>query len=409
MVAADLDAFGSTDIDHRMLRGGLPPLLVGDAHRRRRIRGVDRIVLGQGPVDPRYDPRVERSALVVVLALVIACGNGSPPPAGEDSEGASSGSAGSSGSAVDSTGSSSAGASSDAATTTTTADTSGTDTSTAPFEHEFHTLLTDDGRLALHSNLPPAVDACLALPFADPPCDDLDADGLVDAWEDVVLDRLRPLRRLDEAESAVEDPAFVHADVGRVAAAADDTFRLMVMLGYSRDYGSCGFTAHNGDSERVVLALAPWPVEGEGGVVMDRAYTAAHEGAPTDHGRTFVGDQLAQLVFTPDPAIGQPRWVVFPSADKHATYATVEICEGISPIPCLDEDCGPDGVDDPTAFDVLPLSFNAGEIEAPRLTDLALVGFPGDDAWADQDFCGGLGGTGCSSSVRSKLLVDPFE
>lgn len=352
---------------------------------------------------------MERSALVVVLALVIACGDGSPPPAGEDSEGSSSGSAGSSGSAADSTGSSSADASSDAASTTTTADPSGTDTSTSPFEHEFHTLLTDDGRLALHSNLPPAIEACLALPFVDPPCDDLDADGLVDAWEDVVLDRLRPLRRLDEAESAVEDPAAVLADVGRVTTAADGSFRVMVMLGYSYDYGSCGFTSHNGDSERVVLGLAPLPAEGEGGVVMDRAYTAAHEGTPTDHGRTFVGDELGQLVLTPDPATGQPRWVVFPSADKHATYATVEICEGISPIPCLDEDCGPDGVADPAAFDVLPAAWNAGEPETPRLTDLTRVGFPGDDAWADQDFCGGLGGTGCSSSVRSKLLVDPFE
>ena len=108
-------------------------------------------------------------------------------------------------------------------------------------------------------------------------------------------------------------------------------------------------------------------------------------------------------------ATAEPRWVVFPSADKHATYATVEICEGISPVPCLDEDCGPDDVADPALFDVLPLSFNAGELAAPRLTDLTPAGFPGDDAWAEQDFCGGLGGTGCSSSVRSKLLVDPFE
>jgi hypothetical protein len=346
---------------------------------------------------------------ILVLALMMACG-GDPPSVGEDgaSESSSSSSEGSTSSVADSTDSSTAepGTGSGDATT---GEASGTDTTTTPFEHEFHTLLTDEGRLALHSNLPPAVDACLALPFADPPCDDLDADGLVDAWEDIVLDRLRPLRRLDEAESAVDDPTFVHADVGRVATAADGSYHLMVMLGYTRDYGSCGFTAHNGDSERVVLALVPLPAEGEGGVVMDQAYTAAHEGTPTDHGRTFVGDELAQLVFTPDPVAAEPRWVVFPSADKHATYATVEICEGISPVPCLDEDCGPDDVDDPALYDVLPLSFNAGELETPRLTDLTPAGFPGDDAWADQDFCGGLGGTGCSSSVRSKLLVDPFE
>lgn len=347
-----------------------------------------------------------------MLALVIACGDGSPPPAGEGSgsDDASSGTAGSTtGPTPEPTGSSGADAGSSSGGATTTTEPTGDETSTTPFVHEFHTLLTDDGRLALHSNLPPAVDACASLPFSDPPCDDLDADGLVDAWEDVVLDRLRPLRRLDEAEQAVEDPAFVFADVGRVITAADGSYRVMVMLGYTYDFGSCGFTSHNGDSERVALALVPLPEEGEGGVVMDQAYTAAHEGTATDHGHTFAGDELAQLVLTPDPVVGEPRWVVFPSADKHATYATLEICEGISVIPCFDEDCGPDGVADPAMFDVLPMAFNAGELEAPRLTDLTVAGYPGDDAWAEQDFCGGLGGTGCSAPVRDKLLVDPFQ
>jgi hypothetical protein len=346
-------------------------------------------------------------SLGLALAWGLGCGGSSPPPVGE---GGSSSDASTGTGAPETIGATtSADPDAGSSTSTTALDTSGTDSSAAPFVHELRTLLTDDGRLALHSNLPPAVAACLALPAADPPCDDLDADGLVDAWEDVVLDRLRPLRRFDEAESALDDPAAVLADVGRVVAAGDGTFRVMVMLGYSYDYGSCGFTSHNGDSERVVLGLVPLPSEGEGGVVVDRAYTAAHEGAPTDQGRTFVGDALAQLVYTPDPATGQPRWVVFPSADKHATYATLAICEGISVIPCFDEDCGPDGVADPAAYDVLPASWNAGEPAAPRLTDLAPVGFPGDDAWADQDFCGGLGGTNCSSSVRSKLLIDPFE
>jgi hypothetical protein len=42
------------------------------------------------------------------------------------------------------------------------------------------------------------------------------------------------------------------------------------------------------------------------------------------------------------------------------------------------------------------------------VSDLGPVGFPGDDAWADRRFCGGLGGEECSSSVREKLVVDPF-
>ncbi len=293
------------------------------------------------------------------------------------------------------------------------ASTTGASTSTTggqgPFVLDVHTVLTGDGRLALTANLPAAVAACAALPARDPPCDDLDQDGLVDLWEDLVLERLRPLRRMDEEEQLLGDPEGVVADVGRVAPVGDRT-RLFVMLGYSKDYGSCGgFTFHNGDSERVALDLAAYPEGGPGGVVVSAAYTAAHEGTVSDHGALYSGADLDTLVVDADPNTGEPRWVVFPSADKHATYATVAICEGISFIPCFDEDCAPDGVDDPAAFDLLPAKWgNAGEEAAPRLTDLSGLGFPGDDAWKDQDFCGGLGGSPCSSAVREKLLVDPF-
>lgn len=285
---------------------------------------------------------------------------------------------------------------------------SSTGTTPDPFALDCHTAFARPQQLALVCNLPMTLAACRQLDALDVPCADVDRDGLTDAWEDLALDLLRPLRRLDEAESLVDDPAAVLADVGRVAPVGERV-RLYVMLGYSKDYGSCGgITGHNGDSERVALDLQPDPTHGPGGVVVVGAYTAAHEGTANDHGQLFLGPDLAQLVFAADPVTADPRWVVFPSADKHATYASIPICEGISPIPCIDEDCGPDDVDDPAAYDRLPASANAGEEAAPRLGDLDSLGFPGDHAWADQDFCGGLGGTGCSSPVREKLLVDPF-
>ena len=301
-----------------------------------------------------------------------------------------------------------------ASATTGASDTSEGDTTADPsstgepaFELDAHTLLTGDGRLALQCNLPRDVTACEAL-GGDPPCEDADADELVDAWEDVALQRLHPLRRFDEAESAIDDATAVLADVGRVAPVADGV-HLYVMLGYSRDYGSCGgFTGHEGDSERVAIDLEDYAEGGPGGVVMRAAYTAAHEGTVNDHGQVFAGGDLSQLVFGPDPESAEPRWIVFPSADKHATYATVDICENVSIIPCVDEDCAPDGVGDPSLFDALPPIVNAGEETAPRVDDLTDIGFPGDFAWARQDFCGGLGGSNCSAPVRDKLLVDPF-
>lgn len=273
------------------------------------------------------------------------------------------------------------------------------------FTLEVHTSLGPDGALVLTTNLPRSIDECGRVPGA--PCEDLDADLLTDAWEGLVLDRLRPLVRLDEAESLVGEPGFAMGMVGRVAPVGGALHAYM-MLGYARDFGSCGgFTSHNGDSERVVLELTPLR-SGSGDVAISQAYTAAHEGTVSDAGQVFAGGDLTQLVHEDDPTHGEPRWVVFASADKHATYATIDICEGVSFLPCFDEDCGADGVADPSAYELLMPYVNAGEETQPMVTDLAALGFPGDDAWADQDFCGGLGGSGCSSSVRSKLLVDPF-
>jgi hypothetical protein len=134
------------------------------------------------------------------------------------------------------------------------------------------------------------------------------------------------------------------------------------------------------------------------------AYTAAHEGEITDAGRLFQGAELSELETTDAPA-----WRIYASEGKHATYATAKICEDVSVVPCLDEDCAPDGVSDPADYERRPAAWNAGEPDAPRLTDLTVAGFPDEDAWADQTFCGGRGrGDGCSSPVHEKLLVDPF-
>jgi hypothetical protein len=350
-----------------------------------------------------------RLALSLACSLV-ACGASDPPGAdGTGSEGASSGaSSTSSAGTVTPTTTVDPSGPSTGTTAPSTADESGSSSTAAdtggPFVLDVHTALVD-GRLALLCNLPPHIDDCAAI--AGAPCDDLDADGLADAWEDAALDRLHPLRRLDEAESLIDDATTVLGDVGRVFA-VDDHFRVFVMLGYHLDYGSCGVSGHNGDSERVALDLAAYPDGGAGGVIVAGAYTAAHENTATDHGHVFLGAELDELAFDLDARTEEPRWVVFPSADKHGSYGSIARCEGVSVVPCLDEDCGPDGVDDPSAYDRLPEVVNAGEEAMPRVTALDELGFVGDDAWAMQDFCGGLERTTCSAPVRDKLLVDPF-
>jgi hypothetical protein len=200
----------------------------------------------------------------------------------------------------------------------------------------------------------------------------------------------------------------VAADVGRVTPSGERV-RVYVMLGWSEDYGSCSLTAHAGDSERVALDLA---IIGPGDARIVRAYTAAHEGTVNDHGTLLTEGVLDTLVFTPNLTSGGARWVVFSSADKHATYPTVSECENASFVPCIEEDCAPDDVVDASLYDLLPEIVNAGEPNAPRIDELDVIGFPNDRAWAEQDFCGGQSQDpsedSCSSPVREKLLDDPF-
>jgi hypothetical protein len=259
------------------------------------------------------------------------------------------------------------------------------------------------GIMRLDTNLPRTVAACEAIPSA--PCDDLDGDDLVDAWEEVALDRLRPIVVLDEDEPLVNDPTAVVGLVGRVTPVGQ-FIHMYMMLGYSKDYGSCGgFTGHNGDSERVALKLEQAPGGDLGDVVVNAAFTTGHEGTSNDQSRIFEGVNLALLSFSMDV---EPRWEVFSSASKHATYGTKMLCEDVSIIPCFDEDCAPDNVANPALYRRLFAFVNAGEPATPLVNDLGPLGFVGETAWGNQDFCGGLGGSGCSAPVRDKLTNDPF-
>jgi hypothetical protein len=339
---------------------------------------------------------------LLALFAAFAAGCGGSPSATTDGTTSTSGASNGGAGGASSGGASSGGASSGGSTATGSVD--------PPFVLEAHTSVTPEHGLALTTNLPATTADCGAAPFEGTPCEDLDQDGLADAWEDLVIERYRPLLRFDEAESLVGDAAFVVHDVARVALVAPSPLRarVFIMLGYSKDFGSCGFTSHNGDSERVALDLAAPAGGGPGDVTAVGFYTAAHENTASDHSMKLEGAGLADLVFEDDSATGEPRWVVFPSQDKHGTYASIDICENISAVPCLDEDCGPDGAANPAEYDRLPPFVNAGEEAHPLVSDLTAIGFPGDDAWADQDFCGGLGGSTCSAPVREKLLPDPF-
>ena len=285
-------------------------------------------------------------------------------------------------------------------------DTSEPEDTRDPFMLEAWTEDTSPG-LQLYTNLPPAPEDCTRL--RDAPCDDLDNDGLVDAWETVVLERLRPLVQLDEDEPMLEAPDGLLIHVARIWPITAEEVRVMIVLAYSEDYGRCGLTAHHGDSERVALTLTLQ----SGSAWVTAAYTAAHEGELNDQSTLYTGEDIGQMETTTDPETGDPRWLVYASEGKHATYSSVQHCEGASVIPCLEEDCAPDGVSDTARYDVLAEhAINAGEEASPLADDLTEFGMPGERIWAEQTFCGGLGRAheaDCSSGLLEKMRTDPLE
>jgi hypothetical protein len=277
-----------------------------------------------------------------------------------------------------------------------------------------HVSRRADGAFTFTAPIAAKVEACKGA------CVDRDGDGLVDAWENAVLDHLRPAITFDEDEPMMRNEHDKLAVLGRVTPAANGHVVVNLLLLYTRDYGApnglCfSASAHDGDVERVALDLE---LTAGGGAVVRSAFTTGHEGTEDDQSRVWRGGELTKLQSITDATTGEPRWQVFSSQSKHATYASKQHCESARLASwlhrfCINEDCGPDGVADPPRFTRLPKFANAGEPAAHLVDDLTALGFPGELAWGDAKFCGGLAPDAdarskCPPSVKSKLLSDPF-
>ncbi len=268
-----------------------------------------------------------------------------------------------------------------------------------------------DGALKLTTPLAARVADCKGA------CTDADGDGLVDAWEALVLDRLHPAVTFDEDEPLLDkDDAF--AALGRIYARDATHLTANILLVYAKDYGApnwlCfGASAHPGDVERVALDLE---LVGAGDVVVRNAFTTGHEGTEDDQSKVWKTSELRKLEVIEDATTREPRWRVYASQSKHATYASKEHCESVRLAKlthrfCVNEDCAPDRVRDRARYTRVPSISNAGEPGKPLVDDLAPLGFAGERAWSDKRFCGGVKVSPdeeCPPSIKSKLLLDPF-
>jgi hypothetical protein len=223
-------------------------------------------------------------------------------------------------------------------------------------------------------------------------CLDLDQDGLDDDWEDGVLDALRPALVFYPKETLFDDPGNGVVMAARIAPACDDQIRLYIAILYDEDSGRCSVSRHDGDVERVVIALAPSeddPLVHE----IHSTYTAAHEGTAFD---SSTIQPTLSLVY--DRLTDRLRPLCFVAAGKHGTYASNNSgC--VTEDACLLDTCA-SSVDEA----VVIRAWNVGEAEAPR------PGPPKIDPWSGERFCGaGRPATaGCPPPFEEKLLRDPL-
>ena len=282
-------------------------------------------------------------------------------------------------------------------------------------DHSAETVL-ENGFLYLRSSIPHQATQCAELHPEAAICDDLDADGLVDAWEDMASHRLIPVIRFHVDEPLFTDKTGrVHA-FSRVTPVSDniDRIRVFIALTYSYDYGRCSLRRHRGDLERVVLELLTVQTEPTSVVRVNTAYTAAHEHTSFDQSALYPSELRSSLEYGEDPVIRQPRWIIYASAGKHASYASRIHCTGNSTLPCARENC-------PSASSYYELLFPVVHVGEPQESAFSWSRQGGEEWWASFDaiwdggsFCGGdttiSDRTSCTpSSIRRKLTHDPFN
>ena len=198
-----------------------------------------------------------------------------------------------------------------------------------------------NGALSIVSSIPHKVEDCLSQSLGEAVCQDLDEDGLVDEWETIVSHRLNPVIRYHKEEPLFTDARGRVQGFSRVVPVAGDRDRVHVFLvhTYSYDYGRCSLERHRGDLERVAFEVTITKPTNESVARVEAAYTAAHEYTSFDVSAIYRGDQLSGLEYAIDPVTNQPRWVIYASTGKHASYASRGRCVGRSTLPCARESC----------------------------------------------------------------------
>jgi hypothetical protein len=243
-----------------------------------------------------------------------------------------------------------------------------------------------------------AVVGMIGLSIGAAQADDGDGDGLDDALEDTVAANFFPYVWFDSGEDCTAPATDTNPGtaIARVRPHPGDPSKIAItyVVLYAEDCGDWFGGGHNGDVEPFTLTLAPNGAcpHGFGAFAVK---TISHEGTAFEH-----VDQvnLGNACDWGKLAGGSPQVArVYSAENKHGNYASTDTCEDGA---LGNDHCSESFLRDYTVT-------NAGEDAARRVDELSGQQFPGEFAWTEQPFSGGLGaGGGNAGTVRDKLLDD---
>ena len=227
---------------------------------------------------------------------------------------------------------------------------------------------------------------------------DLDRDGIPDAQELAWADAYFPYYSIHPS-----DGCKTHGVLFRMMPHPQQAARIVVIYVVLYD-ADCGASGHSGDDEVFAIVFDP-KRPAPGGILAVRAIS--HQDTPCEHDTT-CGQCSGMPACGTATRAGKAYPAVYPSKDKHGTYADLATCS--SSFICDFGGCALSAAPDAPPF------VNAGEPGHPLVSDLTTNGFVTTaNRWTHTDLqhfdpwkAGSFGGAGAVSNdlVDTRFVVD---
>jgi len=260
------------------------------------------------------------------------------------------------------------------------------------------------GSLELETNLPAFAMGCDPSALMDLSCDDLDEDGLVDAWEEALLEHFRPALRFHPEEPLLSGPSAPIIQLGRVSVRTTSPLEvnLNIVTLFPNSESICFVPSRSGDLELSMLKVTQ---------VDNDVYRVTGTRLPPTRliSSARYTDRTTEVLSSGGGA--GPRWLLYSLRKQHTLFESESSCVNSTRFVC-EGHCSSDRSTQLGVHDRLPPITHVGERSRPLINELDTLGYPEERAWDEGVFCGGMdvGRFGrCSEQSIQELLLTFFE